>query len=74
MWYNVLNNLSPNQVPALLLSGVTVVISPLNFLMQDQVKHLNAAGVHAAYINSSHDRRHEQRRKKHQHGHISPHL
>lgn len=41
------------QVPALLLSGVTVVISPLISLMQDQVKSLNAAGVHAAYINSS---------------------
>lgn len=41
------------QVPALLLSGVTVVISPLISLMQDQVKSLNAAGIHAAYINSS---------------------
>lgn len=41
------------QVPALLLSGVTVVISPLISLMQDQVKALNAAGIHAAFINSS---------------------
>lgn len=41
------------QVPALLLSGVTVVISPLISLMQDQVKSLNEAGIHAAYINSS---------------------
>lgn len=41
------------QVPALLLPGVTVVISPLISLMQDQVKSLNAAGIHAAYINSS---------------------
>lgn len=41
------------QVPALLLSGVTVVISPLISLMQDQVKSLNAAGIHAAFINSS---------------------
>lgn len=41
------------QIPALLLPGVTVVISPLISLMQDQVKALNEAGVHAAYINSS---------------------
>lgn len=41
------------QVPALLLSGVTVVISPLISLMQDQVKSLNEAGIRAAYINSS---------------------
>ncbi len=41
------------QVPALLFSGVTLVISPLISLMQDQVKALNEAGVHAAYINSS---------------------
>ena len=41
------------QVPALLLPGITVVISPLISLMQDQVKSLNEAGIHAAYINSS---------------------
>lgn len=41
------------QVPALLLSGITIVISPLISLMQDQVKALNEAGVHAAFINSS---------------------
>lgn len=41
------------QVPALLLSGITLVISPLISLMQDQVKSLNEAGIHAAYINSS---------------------
>ena len=41
------------QVPALMLSGITIVISPLISLMQDQVKALNEAGVHAAYINSS---------------------
>ena len=41
------------QVPALMLDGITVVISPLISLMQDQVKSLNEAGVHAAYINSS---------------------
>ena len=41
------------QVPALMMSGITMVISPLISLMQDQVKALNEAGVHAAYINSS---------------------
>ena len=41
------------QVPALLLPGITIVISPLISLMQDQVKSLNEAGIHAAYINSS---------------------
>ena len=41
------------QVPALLLPGITLVISPLISLMQDQVKSLNEAGIHAAYINSS---------------------
>ena len=41
------------QVPAMLLSGVTLVISPLISLMQDQVKALNEAGVDAAFINSS---------------------
>ncbi|MFI3212296.1 MAG: DNA helicase RecQ [Eubacteriales bacterium] len=41
------------QVPALALEGITLVISPLISLMQDQVKSLNQAGVHAAYINSS---------------------
>lgn len=41
------------QVPALLLPGITLVISPLISLMQDQVKSLNQAGIHAAFINSS---------------------
>lgn len=41
------------QVPALLLKGVTVVVSPLISLMNDQVRALNDAGVHAAYINSA---------------------
>lgn len=41
------------QVPALIFPGITIVISPLISLMQDQVKSLNEAGIHAAYINSS---------------------
>ena len=45
------------QLPALLMGaagrGVTIVISPLISLMVDQVKALNQAGVHAAYINLS---------------------
>ena len=41
------------QVPALMFPGITIVISPLISLMKDQVTALNAAGIHAAYINSS---------------------
>ena len=41
------------QIPALMLPGITLVISPLISLMQDQVKALNEAGIHAAFINSS---------------------
>ena len=41
------------QETALLMSGITIVVSPLISLMIDQVKELNEAGVHAAYINSA---------------------
>lgn len=41
------------QIPALLLPGVTLVISPLISLMQDQVKSLLESDVPAAFINSS---------------------
>lgn len=41
------------EIPALMLKGIIIVISPLLSLMQDQVKVLNQIGIHAAYINSS---------------------
>jgi ATP-dependent DNA helicase RecQ len=41
------------QVPALLLEGLTVVVSPLISLMKDQVNALVQAGVEVAYLNSS---------------------
>ena len=41
------------QLPALLLSGITLVISPLIALMRDQVDGLRVNGIEAAYINST---------------------
>lgn len=43
------------QVPALMLPGITVVISPLIALMKDQVDALRLNGVKAAFLNSSQD-------------------
>jgi len=41
------------QVPALMLDGVTIVVSPLIALMKDQVDALRANGIAAAFINST---------------------
>lgn len=41
------------QLPALILPGVTIVISPLIALMKDQVDSLKANGIQACFINSS---------------------
>ena len=41
------------QIPALLRSGVAVVVSPLIALMQDQVAALHEAGVRAEFLNST---------------------
>ncbi|MBM7070961.1 DNA helicase RecQ [Shewanella sp. 202IG2-18] len=44
------------QLPAMLLPGVTIVVSPLISLMKDQVDSLIQQGVAAAYLNSSQSR------------------
>lgn len=44
------------QIPALLRRGVTIVVSPLIALMQNQVEALTQLGIRAAFLNSSVDR------------------
>lgn len=43
------------QIPALILDGITLVVSPLISLMQDQVASLEASGIHCVFLNSSLD-------------------
>ena len=49
------------QLPAMLLPGITIVVSPLIALMKDQVDALQANGINGAFLNSSQSQE-EQRR------------
>ena len=49
------------QIPALMMDGVTLIVSPLISLMKDQVNALIQSGVAAAYINSSLNERQMQK-------------
>jgi ATP-dependent DNA helicase RecQ len=48
------------QLPAILLPGITIVISPLIALMKDQVDGLTANGIPAAFLNSSQQEKEQQ--------------
>jgi len=50
------------QVPATVLPGLTLVISPLVALMQDQVDQLKARGISATFINSTISRKEVEQR------------
>jgi len=50
------------QIPAMVFGGMTVVISPLVALMQDQVQQLTARGVRATFLNSTISRREIEQR------------